>query len=75
MRNCLKFQTVAFSTFAIPIPKLPEIKIRKTQAYIDGEWIDGRKTFTTYNPATATPLAEVFSFIYYTSSKILNLIS
>ena len=31
----------------------------KTQAYVNGRWIDGAKTFPVYNPATGELVAEV----------------
>lgn len=37
------------------------IKIKYTKLFIDGEWIEAKsgKKFTTYNPATGEPLAEI----------------
>jgi aldehyde dehydrogenase (NAD+) len=51
--------STAPATFAVKVPKLPDIRIPNTKAFINGEWVSNGKTFTTHNPATEKPLAEV----------------
>ena len=43
----------------LPALPLKDPKLFRTQSYIDGAWIDGRKTFAVRNPATGAQLAAV----------------
>ncbi|WP_067339301.1 NAD-dependent succinate-semialdehyde dehydrogenase [Stappia indica] len=41
---------------------LKDPSLLKTQAYVNGRWIDGEKTFPVYNPATGELVANVTDF-------------
>jgi succinate-semialdehyde dehydrogenase / glutarate-semialdehyde dehydrogenase len=43
----------------LPALPLKDPKLFRTQCYIDGEWLDGKKTFAIINPANGARLAEV----------------
>jgi succinate-semialdehyde dehydrogenase/glutarate-semialdehyde dehydrogenase len=43
----------------LPALPLKDPKLFRTQCYIDGEWLDGKKTFPIVNPATGARLAQV----------------
>jgi succinate-semialdehyde dehydrogenase / glutarate-semialdehyde dehydrogenase len=43
----------------LPSVPLKDPKLFRTQSYIDGEWVGGKKTFPIVNPATGATLAHV----------------
>src|SRR5262245_37324519 len=49
----------ALAQAGLPALSLKDPKLFRTQCYIDGEWLGGRKTFPIVNPATGATLAAV----------------
>ena len=54
--------------------KLNDPSLLKTQAFIDGKWVDGDQceTFAVYNPATGEHLADVASVGLNETRRAIN---